>query len=247
MRRLATVVFLVAATGTALARAQDVGSRPPLRARVTECSTGQSPAARYAVFGASMPAVPGSVRMGIRFDLLQRTPGRGFAPVAVPRWSVWERSRPGVPGFLYSKRIDALAAPASYRALVRFRWYGPDGTTIRRARRLTAICRQPDPRPDLRVGAVSARAAADPGSEIYDVVVRNVGRGDAESFSVVLTVGGAAQPPRVVGSLASGARQLVEIVGPRCDASSGLQVSLDPGGAVDEANEANNVAARPCP
>jgi hypothetical protein len=247
MRRLAITVFLLAATGSALARAQDVGSRPPLRARLAECSSGQSPAARYAVFAASMPAVPGSMRMGIRFDLLQRAPGGAFAPVAVPRWGVWERSRPGVPGFLYSKRIDALAAPAAYRALVRFRWYGPNGATVRRARRLTAICRQPDPRPDLRVGAVTARAAGDPGSEIYDVVVRNVGRGDAESFSVVLTVGGSAQPPRVVGSLAAGAHQVLEIVGPRCDAASRLQVSLDPGGAVDEANEANNVAARPCP
>src|SRR5437016_5152564 len=113
MRRPAIAVVLIAVTTCfaggahgALAWAQDVGSHPSLRARLTECSTGQSPAVRYAVFGASMPTVPGSVRMGIRFDLLQRTPGGAFAPVVVPRWGVWERSRPGVPGFLYSKRID---------------------------------------------------------------------------------------------------------------------------------------------
>jgi len=247
MRRLATAALILAASGAALARAQDVGPRPPLRARLADCSTGQSPSARYAVFSASMAALPASARMGIRFDLEQRTPGGRFTRVAVPRWGVWEKSRPGVPAFLYSKRVDSLAAPAQYRALVRFRWYGADGTTMRRARRLTAICHQPDPRPDLRVGAITARAGADPGTEAYDIVVRNDGRGDAESFSVVLTVGDGPQPSRVVGSLAAGGRQVLEIAGPPCDPASGLRVAVDPAGAVDEADETNNVVARPCP
>ena len=58
--------------------------------------------------------------------------------------------------------------PADYRAQIRFRWYDKKGRLQRSARKTTRACRQPDPRPDLRVlgfvslapGRRAGRAAA---------------------------------------------------------------------------------------
>src|SRR3954451_12206295 len=152
MSRLATLTCVLAARlGAApAAGAQD---RPPLQARLMGCTPGADASARPAAFTASMPALAGTRRMWIRFDLLQRMAGEAeFTPVALPAWGRWERSQPGRAGFIYTKRVRALRAPGAYRARVRFRWYEADGRLQRRAARVTATCRQPDPRPDLRAG-----------------------------------------------------------------------------------------------
>src|SRR5436190_12108148 len=153
MRRPAAIAcLLLPLAAPAAARAAE---RPPLQARLVACFTGPSAAARRATFMASMPAVAGAARMAIRFDLLQRAPGdAAFARVGLPAWGRWERSEPGRSGFIYTKTVRALRAPGAYRARVRFRWFGLDGRIVRRARRLTRTCRQPDLRPDLRAGAL---------------------------------------------------------------------------------------------
>src|SRR5690242_16936721 len=104
---------------------------PPLAARVVTCTTGADDASRAAVFSGSMPAAAGTRRMMMRFVLQQRLGGVGakapFRSVKVPGWGGWEKSDPGHRGFVFTKRVEALVAPAGYRAAITFRWLDARG------------------------------------------------------------------------------------------------------------------------
>src|SRR4051812_36428240 len=109
--RLVVAALTLLALAPPAALAADAADRPSLRARLVTCATGATAAERYAVFTGSMPAVPGSVRMEMRFDLVQRHSGTlGFARVPLPRWGQWERTeRRGIAGFIFTKRVEQLA------------------------------------------------------------------------------------------------------------------------------------------
>src|SRR4051794_18062781 len=221
MRRLVTLACLAAAACAAapgVARAASAPQQGPrLQARLTSCATGATARERTAAFTASMPAIHGSARMGIRFDLLQRTPGEAeFAPVELPAWGRWERSEPGRTGFIYTKRVRALRAPGAYRARVRFRWYAADGRVLRRVQRTTKMCRQPDPRPDVRAGALSVAGGLGPATATYLLTVRNAGHGAAGPFDVVLAAGEMPQAPVRVAGLAAGESRVISLPGPAC-------------------------------
>src|SRR3954453_12834114 len=209
MRRLVTLACLAAAACAAapgVARAASAPQQGPrLQARLTSCATGATARERTAAFTASMPAIHGSARMGIRFDLLQRTPGEAeFAPVELPAWGRWERSEPGRTGFIYTKRVRALRAPGAYRARVRFRWYDARGRLQGTAVGLTRACHQPDPRPGLVAGDLTVAPGLGPASATYLLAIENTGRGAAAPFDVVLNAGGMPQPPGRVGPGARG-------------------------------------------
>jgi hypothetical protein len=134
-----------------LATAAGAGAetRTPLAARLAECTTGERVADRAATFTASMPAIPGARRLGMRFTFQVREPGeRRYSSVPLGTWRRWERADPGRPGFIYTKRVEGLTGPAVYRAVVRFRWSDADGHVLRRARRVTRGCRLPAPPPE---------------------------------------------------------------------------------------------------
>jgi hypothetical protein len=194
------VLALVVAGG---AGADDTAQAPQLSARLTSCTTGATGPDRAAVFTGSMPAVPGTQQMAMRFDLLQRRPGSPlFRRVAAPKLGAWERSRrdPTLPGYIVTKRVDGLAAPGAYRAVVRFRWYDAHGRVARHARRVTRACRQLDQRPDLTIGDVSvARALVAAGLGIAvmgehtiprndtSVTIRPLPGGNAPSRTIIAT------------------------------------------------------------
>jgi CARDB len=248
MRRLAATACLLLAPLAAPVAAGAAPERPPLQARRVACTTGASASARRATFTASMPAVAGTARMAIRFDLLHRAPGDpAFARVAMPAWQRWERSQPRRTGFIYTKTVRALRAPDAYRASVRFRWYGADGRVLRRAQRRTPICREPDPRPDLQAGALTAAPGLGPATVTYLLTVRNAGRGAAGPFAVALATAGIPQPPVAVAGLAPGASRVVELAGPRCEHGATVRFVLDPAGAIAESEEADDVVDRACP
>jgi CARDB len=247
MRRLAATACLLAPLAApAAARAEQ--ARPSLQARLVACTTGASATARRATFTASMPAIAGSARMAIRFDLLQRAPGdAAFARVALPAWGRWERSEAGRSGFIYTKTVRALRAPSAYRAAVRFRWYGRDGGVVREARRRTHVCRQPDLRPDLQAAALTTAPGLGPATVTYLLTVRNAGRGAAGPFAVGLAAAGMPPSPVTVGGLAPGESRVVELAGPRCARGSTVRFVLDPANAVAESDEADDVVDRGCP
>lgn len=239
MRRAAVIALSIAVLSTgAVARAQ----APVLSAKLTACETGLDPADRYAAFTGAMPRDDAEV-MAMRFDLLQRWPGGEWERVALPGWGEWIRTaKKGVPGFIYTKRIEQLAAPATYRAAVSFRWIGADGAVIRTTRRVSRACRQPDWRPDLHPQA--AELTGDP-REVR-VVVRNRGRGDAGAFAVHVTRGDLVKGQTVTG-LAAGEEIALTVRVGRCSEGEPLTVAVDPAGDVDEADEDDNVLTLDCP
>jgi hypothetical protein len=66
-----------------------------------------------------------------------------FHIVSAPGLGVWRIAAAGVKSYKYLKEITNLAAPASYRAVVRFRWTGPRGRTIKSMELRTTRCQQP--------------------------------------------------------------------------------------------------------
>src|SRR4051794_28385302 len=144
MRKIASPAMLLLAALAAPARAQTV----PTRAVLEACHAGDAPLERFAVFSAQMGAIPGSKRMQVRFDLLQRVPGTDFRGVKAPGLGVWRSSVPGVDIFRYRKQAATLRAPGASRAVVRSRGRGAPGVPHHTPRR-TRTCKQPDLRADL--------------------------------------------------------------------------------------------------
>ena len=246
MQRAALIVTLALLALPAGAQAQ----APPLRARLSACHSGPAAMERTATFVGSMPAVAGTKRMWMRFDLFERVaPATDFAAVKAPKLGVWQKSAPGraSSGFVFTQRVQGLTAPAWFRAQVRFRWYGTGGRLLRSATRTSAICKQPDQRPDLRAGALDVARGPLLDEATYELDVRNDGHTAAAGFDVVLAVGGAEQPPQHVAGLAPGSTATVTFVGPRCAPGSTLLFELDAEDAVEESSEADDVVERACP
>ncbi|MGZ6674885.1 MAG: hypothetical protein ACXVFM_21315, partial [Solirubrobacteraceae bacterium] len=111
MRRAAPLIVLLALALPAAAQAQ----APPLRARLSACQNGPSAIDRTATFVGSMPAIAGTKRMWMRFDLFARVaPSTDFAAVKAPKLGVWQKSAPGrvSSGFVFTQRVQGLTAPA---------------------------------------------------------------------------------------------------------------------------------------
>lgn len=235
----------VASAATPTSAATDPGPRPTLAAKLTACEPATDVAGGSAAFTASMPARRGASRLWIRFALERQAPGRrGWERVAAPTFGEWEKSRPGVSGFVYAKRVEGLA-PGAYRAVVRFRWVDAEGRTVRRAQRTTPACRQPDPRPNLEL--VRLRPAMGDGGPVAEVTVRNGGRTDTLAPAVVtLRVAGVEQPSQTVPPLGPGVTAIVTFPLAGCAPGQELRAEVDPADGIDEASETDNVAVRPC-
>jgi hypothetical protein len=247
VRRVALPIALLALTLPAGAQAQ----APALRARLAACQSGPLATARTATFVGSMPAIAGAKRMSMRFDLFARiAPATDFTAVKAPKLGVWHKSAPGrvSSGFVFTQRVQGLTAPGSFRAQVRFRWYGAGGKLLRSATRTSATCKQPDLRADLRAGTLNALRGPLPDEAGYTLEVRNDGHTAAGPFDVVLTVAGAEQPAqRVLGGLAPGASSTVTFLAPRCAPGSTLRFDLDAEDEVDESGKLDDAVERACP
>lgn len=238
------LVALLLATAAARAQAPAAAAPPALTATVESCTTSALPAGRVVSFVGSMPTITGDERMQMRFDLerVQSRDGRWRRLRGVDGFGTWESADPGRAGFVFHKRVDGLLVPASYRALVRFRWTDSRGRIVRRARRRTAACEQPDLRPNLVPGTLTGIFDARPGLAIYTLVVRNAGRTDAGRFSV--RVGGATTE---IGGLEAQSQRTVLVISPICLAGTSTIAEVDPFGQVDESRERGNVVERRCP
>jgi hypothetical protein len=248
MRRAAVTGVLTAlalAGGAASAQA----SAPALSAKITTCTTGPDDASRAAAFTGSMPAAALTKRMQMRFVLVQRVgpgPKGVFKKLAVPGWGGWEKSDPGRQGFVFTKRVEALTAPAAYRAVITFRWFDAKGHVQRTTTRTTPPCEQPDPRPDLVLGGVDG-AATGKGTAAYTVSIGNEGHSDADPFAVTITVGGVVSDPITMGPIAAGDRLTGTLAAPKCTPGSTITVTVDVANTVDESVEDDDAVQRPCP
>jgi CARDB protein len=220
----------------------------PTRAGLDSCHTGAGPLDRYAVFSAQMGSLPQSAKMQVRFDLQVSVGGGKFRGVRAPGLGGWRSSAPGVDIFRYRKQVANLQPGATYRALVRFRWLNDGAKALQSSSRKTKSCKQPDVRPDLVVGDITAEPAGQPGRARYTVVVRNAGRSDTPtSFGVSLSIGGEPQPAQTVQPLGAGDEQTLVFVGPRCDAVHPVRATVDSDLSIDESSESDNTRTVPCP
>ena len=144
----AAALLSLAATGVLAApvrSAQVSGpSKPTAGASLLECVTAVNQTERSATFAGEMMAIPGSTRMEMRIDALERTTGEAsFRNVSASGLGVWRASAPGVKVYKYLKQVTNLFAPAFYRGAVRFRWLNARGRLIKTADLRTPRCEQP--------------------------------------------------------------------------------------------------------
>ena len=244
MRRFAiTAALLLSVLAPAAADAAPSGS-----ARLLACDSALDPADRMATFEGRMRTARGATRMQMRFSLQTRTKDQpGWHALPAPGFGKWLTSDTGVGRYVYTKRVVALLAPASYRTLVRFRWIGRGGKRVASDRSTSPTCRQTDLRPNLRPLGIHSRGGADPEHARYVVPVVNRGKTAAGPFDVVVTADGTTLPPAQTPGLEPGERALVEVEGPPCTIGSMLTVDVDPTGAVDERAEMDNRLTVTCP
>ena len=244
MRRALILTALALTTlPVAAAHAAPPAKPPKLGATLKTCTTSALPVQRIASFVGSMPARTDAARMQMRFDLERKRDGRrGWRRLKAKGFGVWERANPNVAGFVFTKRVTALPVPATYRAIVRFRWLSANGRIVKRARSRTRPCRQPDLRPNLVPGALTAVLDLQPGFALYTLVVRNTGRSTAGPFSVRVGSGSAE-----VGPLEAGEERAVPVTALPCVAFTSLVVRVDADRRVEESRERGNGARRQCP
>jgi len=243
MRRLLLLVTVIAFAASAPCAQAARTQTPPLAALLDTCLTSPLPIERAATFVASMPAVAGATRMRIRVDLERRRPAeRRWRNIRAPGLGTWEHSDSNVGGFVFRKRVNGLPVPASYRARVRFRWAAADGSIVRRAQAYTPACVQPDLRPNLVPGALTAILDAQPGLGIYTLIVHNIGRSTASAFGVQVGSGGAEVAP-----LPAGEQRAVTVIALACRPGDAITARVDADRRVDESSERANAARWPCP
>jgi hypothetical protein len=243
MRRLA-LLLPVAAALAAPAHA----AAAPAAVKVLECTPSLEPEARTATFQARIRDTDGDAdRLQVRFALQTRTLGElGYRKVVAPGFGVWLTSDAGVDRYAYAKTVANLAAPASYRMVVRFRWLDAEGETLRTAKRTSAACRQPDLRPNLVVRRVDVEPAPEAGLRRYVVVLRNTGRTAAAASTVSLRIGDSERLIRESAALEAATTRSIAFTAPACTPGETLEATADAGAAIDEAHE-ENLLTLPCP
>jgi CARDB len=217
-----------------VAAALTLASAGPSSATLVACERGTEPAAE---FEARMGTVPGAERMKMRFTLQALTPARAtYRRVAAPGFGSWTISDSGTTRYVYTRRVEDLVGPASYRVVVRFRWLDAADHVIARDRAHSRPCRQPDLRPNLTIRDLAIEPGPDLATRRYVALVRNAGRRPAGAFD--LAVGDL--PPVAVGALGPGRERTVEVTGPACEPGIEITAVADPADAVEERSEDDN-------
>jgi len=232
MRRIALIIGCFAALATPAQAAEKAG------VTLTACA----PRERAAEFQARMAAVEGAARMKMRFTLQVRKPGKAaFRRVAAPGFGVWTTADPGTRRYGFTRRVEALIGPASYRAVVRFRWLDARGRTVANATAHSRACKQPDHRPNLTVRALSMEGARN-----YVALVANNGHSASGPFDLQVALPDQVLGPIVVDNLEPGKQQLVRFRGPRCKPGTSITATADPLDAIAERVETDNAFTATC-
>ena len=214
---------------------------------VLRCAHGAAPEDRSVTFEGRIASVTGSRRMQMRFTLQTWTPDTPvWAKVAAPGFGTWFTVPRGYGRYLYDKTVDGLLAPASYRAVVEFRWRNAAGKVMKTSRDTSRTCHQPDPRPNLSAGTLTVQPAAQPGRRRYVATLVNSGRGDAGPFEVDITREGTLLGALPISGLAAGAHRQITLAGPACTPGEQIAVVVDASHEVDESDEDDNVLSVTC-
>lgn len=211
--------------------------------KVRTCQAGDTPRARQATFFSQMQAVQGTERMAMRFTVYRRTPGQGLEPV--PNGGLqWRRSRPGVQTYGYSQTVTGLQ-PGVYAMGVDYRWVDAGDHVLRSGRRISGVCREDGPLPNLAIPGLTARTGDSPGTEIYSVQVTNNGAAPARLVDVDVFVDNAQADTARIDQIDPGETATVRIVGPLC--LQMVRAVVDRNLQINETNENDNTYRSGCP
>ncbi len=212
--------------GTAHAR-----TSPFAKATLVSCDRD----ARVAVFEGRVLTFKRAAKMQLRFTLQALTPdSTRWRKIDAPGFGTWITAPPAFAKYSYAKTVQDLLAPASYRAVVEFRWRDRKGRTVRTEKATSPICRQPDSRPDLVVRKVLVENGD------YVAVVFNRGRQAAGAFAVGFLRDSVAIGTVEVTGLAPQTPVTVMLPGSPCAPGTPLEAVADPRSQVDEADEEND-------
>ena len=212
--------------------------------KVADCRTGKTAEMRLAIFEGRMRTVKGTVRMAMRFELLEHTPGSDDPrPVDAPGLGEWRRSRLGVKDFTYAQTIKGLSSGVTYSSSVEFRWLGAKGKVLRKLERRSGTCVQDGDLPNLVLGAVRFAPGATPKTAVYTVSVGNTGQGVAKNVPVSLIADGKLIDTQTISELKAGEYKSVKFNGPHC---SRLRAIADPEFVVPETVEEDNQLRARC-
>jgi hypothetical protein len=251
--KLLTMAGVIALAACAPAVAAAAPPRAALRGFV--CQPALDPPARAVSVQAVMRPLPGTQKLSVSFQLLITR--KSHTPVAVVRagdlgtWiSPQDPTLGQQPGDIWriSKPVANLVAPAAYRFRVTFRWTGSDGRLLGAAVRLSAICVQPERRPDLLVKSITVRSIAGrPSQDDYIALIRNAGATAAGPFGVLFAPAeGFPSTTLRVARLPAGGTLRETFVGPLCTSRNAPTVTVDPTDQVDDFNRANNSLTATC-
>ena len=211
--------------------------------KVRSCETGDTAKERHATYYARMRAVPGAVRMQMRFTLIDRS-GDETRTIKSPQLAQWRRSRLGVRSFGYAQTVTGLEAGGAYATVVEYKWIGPAGKAIKSARRTSSDCRQDGERPNLDIVRVSTRPKVTPGADEYQIEIENTGSVAAREFDVALYVDSASADSTHVHEVLPGETVAVTVTGPRC--TGRIRAVVDSADEVTETTEDDNVFRSRC-
>jgi hypothetical protein len=256
MKRLSAALLAIVLASTVCASA---ASAAPPRAQLLSfvCQRALDPASRAISVQAVMRPLPATRKLALKVDLLVRTGGATPAQsdIRAGDLGVWiSPANPTLgqlPGdvWKFDKSVVALAAPASYRFRVSFRWTGANDRVIGSAVRYTARCKQRELRPDLLVGLITVSAIPGrPQQSLYTAAITNAGATATGPFDVLFTPGDNSPPKtHMVRNLGPYKTRSETFVGPLCTAAAAPTITADSAGQVDDLNRANNALTATCP
>ena len=194
---------------------------------------------------ARMDAVPNTHRMSLRIRLFEKVGDGEFERISGRGLGVWRKSRPGASAFRWEHEIEGLRQGATYRVVVRYRWYDAAGEKILTARRRSAQCRQPAGLPNLRVAAINTSPGEVEGTAVYKVTIANRGSAAAQNVGVLLRVDGElVDEAEVIDVLEPETTRTVTFNGPVCHRR--LRAVVDPKELIAESREQDNVRDPSC-
>src|SRR4051794_38262998 len=232
--------LITAALAAAALPAAAVAAPKPASVKLAECSVQD----HAATFYGRMRAISGSIRMAMRFTLLEKTGDLKPRRVKAPGLRRWRTSKPGVAAFNYPQAFPRLPENASHRVRVDFRWYGSDGGVLARATRRSAWCDQFVSLPNLTTKLTGVSATQADGVVRYESVVSNTGRATVSAVPVRLAVDGKVVDTVTVPSLDAGESRSIAIRGPDC--SRNVRLEADPDQVIAESSDADNASELTC-
>ena len=256
MKRLFAGASALALCALLVATSVSAGAPPRTQLRAFSCHRALDPGDRSVALTAVMRPVAGTRHMAMRFDLSMSSPNL-MTPkvVSAGDLGVWITPRNPtlgqLPGDVWKlqKSVVNLAAPATYRLRVMFRWTGAGGHTLATLVRYSPKCQQRELRPDLLVQSITVTpSATQPHEDVYTAAISNAGNSSAGPFQVLFApASGTGTETRTVPKLRAHRNLSVRFVGPICTTGEAPTITADSTMQVDDLNRANNSLVATCP